>query len=330
MVPVVDMNKKIYYQELDIVKGIAILLVIMGHAFTNHPVDIKGNMPELFQFMINNAQMPLFFVASGFLFNLKERWNVIIYKKTFRILIPYLAFSIITLVLRTVFASYTNSGAPSITKVLISVLTGGYYWFLYGLMVMMIICRLLGTKQRLIIIALGSIFISIVLPENSPIIVQKIFHYLFFFISGVFMKSVYHSISINNWKFYLIVSLFSFVIYVTLGNYQYIIVKLYIAPTFGCIAFWSISIVIRKCFKRELFLSYFGRYSLQYYLNHLLIVLPCYYLAKYIGFHSSFASWLVIVCATIFISFVMFKLEKQYYISRLICGFQSCKANKLY
>lgn len=70
MVPVVDMNKKIYYQELDIVKGIAILLVIMGHAFTNHPVDIKGNMPELFQFMINNAQMPLFFVASGFLFNL--------------------------------------------------------------------------------------------------------------------------------------------------------------------------------------------------------------------------------------------------------------------
>lgn len=33
------MKKKIF-EEVNILEGIAIILVIMGHAFTNHPIDI--------------------------------------------------------------------------------------------------------------------------------------------------------------------------------------------------------------------------------------------------------------------------------------------------
>lgn len=62
------MTEKTYYQEIDIVKGIAILLVILGHSFCSHPLNLAEKLPLLGE-VVRSFQMPLFFVASGFLFS---------------------------------------------------------------------------------------------------------------------------------------------------------------------------------------------------------------------------------------------------------------------
>lgn len=63
-------EKKYYYPELDIVKGIAIIIVICGHT-----VSDTFDLPWYFQYFLVSFSMPLFMVASGFLFTLKDDWS---------------------------------------------------------------------------------------------------------------------------------------------------------------------------------------------------------------------------------------------------------------
>lgn len=68
--------------SIDILKGIAIILVVVGH---NTNQDIKD--------MIFCFHMPLFFVLSGYLFSPKPI-NKYLYRSTSRLLLPYISFLI--------------------------------------------------------------------------------------------------------------------------------------------------------------------------------------------------------------------------------------------
>ena len=80
------MERKRY---LDVAKGIALILVIWGHA----GMSIPGLGTAIIQF-----HMPLFFVVSGYLFkNTHERMKDRIVKKAKRLLVPYFIFSVVYL-----------------------------------------------------------------------------------------------------------------------------------------------------------------------------------------------------------------------------------------
>lgn len=98
-----------YYREIDILKGIAILLVIWGHCFCSHPINIGSQLPLLGD-VVRSFQMPLFFVASGFLFSTKGGFSKFIHKKATRLVVPYLSFGILSVCLRFIFSSITNGG----------------------------------------------------------------------------------------------------------------------------------------------------------------------------------------------------------------------------
>lgn len=100
-------QKVIYYPHLDVLKGIAILLMVMGHVIPwtlGEPLFIQQPLSELYGSelylsviyrLIYSFHMPLLFFASGFLFYRAEHHgtnylkNTII-KRVHRILIPYL------------------------------------------------------------------------------------------------------------------------------------------------------------------------------------------------------------------------------------------------
>lgn len=100
-------QKVIYYPHLDVLKGIAILLMVMGHVIPwtlGEPLFIQQPLSELYSSelylsviyrLIYSFHMPLLFFASGFLFYRVEHHgtnylkNTII-KRIHRILIPYL------------------------------------------------------------------------------------------------------------------------------------------------------------------------------------------------------------------------------------------------
>lgn len=81
------MVKRIHY--LDYAKGIAIILVVLGHIFSG------GNIKTY----IYSFHMPLFFIISGYLFNYSnvKSFKEFINKKIKAYLIPYVTFSIINI-----------------------------------------------------------------------------------------------------------------------------------------------------------------------------------------------------------------------------------------
>ncbi len=78
------MNQRISY--LDILKGIGIVYMIMGHTWFG----------ENFDYYIHAFNMPLFFIASGFLYTEKKQITLKEYckKKAKSLLIPYIIFAI--------------------------------------------------------------------------------------------------------------------------------------------------------------------------------------------------------------------------------------------
>lgn len=76
--------KKVRLEYIDILKGIGIVLVVLGHITKDR---------ELFQF-IYAFHMPLFFIVSGYF--LHEKKNFII-SQAKSLLIPYFVFGILSL-----------------------------------------------------------------------------------------------------------------------------------------------------------------------------------------------------------------------------------------
>ena len=71
--------------EIDILKGLGILAMVAGHV----------GFGELFNFAIHPFNMPLFFLASGFLYRCKGSFSLSIKKKVKTLLVPYLLFGLL-------------------------------------------------------------------------------------------------------------------------------------------------------------------------------------------------------------------------------------------
>lgn len=89
------MNSKKRDISVDILKGIGIILVVIGHA----------NCPQVLRAAIYSFHMPLFFICSGFFFSLKDVSNYknFIQRRVLRLYIPFVKWSILFLFLHNFF-----------------------------------------------------------------------------------------------------------------------------------------------------------------------------------------------------------------------------------
>lgn len=142
--------------------------------------------------------MPLFFLTLVFLFKTELDWITLFKKKISRILIPYATFCILTIILRTAFATFTNSRAPIPVDAVYRFFTGGYCWFLYSLFIMMVVCWLVRKILCLGVIMLFQIVTSLLYNDIQPVILQKSIHYIFFFVVDIFLRDYYNNIHLNN------------------------------------------------------------------------------------------------------------------------------------
>ena len=81
--------KSNHYEILDILKGIAIFMVVWGHLIDNENI--------LYRYL-NNLHLPLFFGISGFLLAnslTKYSCKVIFIKKLKRLLLPFFSWSVV-------------------------------------------------------------------------------------------------------------------------------------------------------------------------------------------------------------------------------------------
>ena len=65
-----------HYREIDILRGIAIILVILGHAIIVYPVNLMNVVwcKSVFSFVIT-LHMPIFFGVAGFCFHQNKSYT---------------------------------------------------------------------------------------------------------------------------------------------------------------------------------------------------------------------------------------------------------------
>jgi fucose 4-O-acetylase-like acetyltransferase len=132
---------------IDNIKVFACILVTLGHfmqSMTNSQLITACWLTRWFNDTIYLFHVPLFFVCSGFVYQKYSRidsfagWGGNILKKLITLGIPYLTFSLITWLLKTVFSGSVNmENQDLLTTLLVEPVAP--YWFLYGLFLMFLL-----------------------------------------------------------------------------------------------------------------------------------------------------------------------------------------------
>ena len=174
--------------EIDILRGIAAILMILGHSFIVYPVDIS-QIPwcHYTGHFIYTFHMELFFVLAGAVYYCSD-YKKFMVKKVKRILVPYIFFGIITLLLKA-FGGAAINGVESTGEGIIKFLfRGGNYWFLYVLFILFAIYpwieKLLKTWQAEAIFALAVLILRQFTIVTDYLAIRNVLYYLPYFVAG--------------------------------------------------------------------------------------------------------------------------------------------------
>lgn len=316
------MIQKKYYPELDALKGVAILFIILSHSFCEFPIDLRSNLPVLSHFACSFA-LCLFFICSGFLFRDDISWSVFFKKKGDRLLIPLLFFGYVNVALRLAMAPLTRSHMG--WGVLLYPLTGQLYWFLYSLFLIMVLDKALrgfGLLKYIVAIAL-LILHEYILGDIALFTINRTSYFYAFFVLGRIIYQHYENLyswTVKN-KFILVLFLLIFCVAFLLSHTIYdwdntpALIGKYFVPLSACGFLWVLFVLCEAYAESSLgIFHYFGRYSLQYYLNHMLVLLVAFYCGKMVFSYSNsyIVSLLSIFCLTVLICFVMLRIEQRF------------------
>lgn len=189
------------YNELDLMKGIGIILVYLGHSF-----NLKGLVGNsIYSYLWNTIysfHMPLFFLISGFLMNngkdiqLKKYYT----HKIKRILVPYFFINLIDFFPRTLFPNLVNSKFDIMrvffygTKIT---------WFIYTLFMIFMIFPFLEKcilkKDRYYLFGIILILVNYfkVFSKIEIFSINVVVGYLLYFYIGYTIRPIYKNKVVN-------------------------------------------------------------------------------------------------------------------------------------
>lgn len=268
---------------VDNIKVIACVLVLLGHFFQSmvkSDLMAETNLYLWFNRTIYYFHVPLFFIASGYLYQKYSnvdnliKWKNNIVKKLIALGIPYFTFSLCAWLLKVIFSKSVNNEATSLLDALF-INPSAPYWYLYALFFLFVVTptfKNVKTANKAFIIA---IFVSIISPyiDTHIYAVNTILTNEIWFMFGIcFAMNDIRTYIVNTNKsiiygvmlgiIFLIVSI---IIYVR--NLHGIGVNLLM----GVLACLSIKTVIINCFKdnkQNLLFGFLAKYTMPIFVMH--------------------------------------------------------------
>lgn len=276
-------------KEINYIKGIAILLVFIGHAATPSFL-IRPYIYEFIVQLIYSIHMPLFFLVSGFLsykiinINLGENYVSFIKNKFYRLGVPFLTISFITnsIIISLKLILHEPISIDSLIEMIKTVFlypengVMGALWFMYTLFFINLIVPFI-VKLPLKPIILLLILINIFIPKYINFLaISRISFFLIYFLIGLYFRIYYKNNAFKNILAFKKIILF-IVSIICIFSYSYIItneifVQKYILSTLnficGLCGIILILIIIEKNKNSKLYnmLSYLGKYSIDIYI----------------------------------------------------------------
>lgn len=294
------MAKK-YYEEIDILKGIAIAMVILGHAVIRYPINLhEVAWTKAVYDWVETMHMPLFFLISGYCFSFLGDYRLFLKKKIQRILIPYVAFNLIDCVPRAAMSFLVNRPKSIVESIESILLYGGEYWFLYALFAFFVffplICPYIKSTKAKCVFLLAALLLKFVPGLPKVFILYRMAYHFFYFAVGFALKNVLQIDMASSWvenhKFssaalagiIVIAQVFLIPVYVRDYNQVYGVALALI----GIVLCYVVAVLIKLPFIRNLFRE-FGKYSLQLYLlNGFMLVFSRQFVVGILGISEPF------------------------------------------
>lgn len=271
-----------HFDEIDICKGIAILLVLIFHSFILYPIRLI-DIPWCHYVMdvIGSFFMPVFFLVSGFLFaNSKNKQYLhILSSKVKRLLIPLISYEAVTLGIKLVVPSLINRKVSGIGSYITDlILGGGELWFVYVLFFIFIAWGFLLSKMKPWLVIFSIILCQILHLTvggfaNNIFLNDRFFYYSVFFMLGYLTYPFIRDLLNSKKAFICFAILFAIVNVIFVEQIPRVINWLLIAPIIGSLFCWTASFQISKT-RLSKFFSYCGKYSLQFYIFNGFALVP--------------------------------------------------------
>lgn len=283
---------------IDIGKGIAIILVVIGHTFRDEMCE--NYFAYFIKTLIYTFHMPLFMSISGYVFSLSidramENPRGFLVKKINSLMIPFVLYSMVLYLLFYVANQiaffkivFSNTGYRTLSfySYLISVLKGNnpygvHLWYIYSLFIItvfsyaIIMAVYAMHKEKIIkyIIPMLAIIVWVLRFYIDPkiTIIYRTMYYGTFYILGITWKSVIikkkaivNLLSIFSWFFLFLISVRT----IDNGNMIFKLIKIP-ADLFAINSIFSLGKILdNKTKKASKALSYLGRKSFTIYLIH--------------------------------------------------------------
>ena len=273
------MMERITY--IDLLKGIAIILVVMGHMFEPYTDWLDSPINQ----MIYSVHMPLFIFLSGFVFHVydgKRGWLKTIIKRAFALLLPFYSFS----------ALYCYTKGLLYTDMLVMNEMHYGYWFtlvLFEIFAISLFVDVLvrnivhwgGQKYEVYIDVIINIIMILALlavakiesipsPYDSLFSTDKVCKYYMFFQMGRFIHT-YPKLSCmfkKQWLYLLCITTY-FILFLHYGyELQSVNIISFILPICGIVVITNVVERNQKVLEFHGILSKIGKYSLEIYLIH--------------------------------------------------------------
>lgn len=139
---------------IDIAKGIAIICVVVGHVVASYHesgIYLSNTWWNFLHQVMYSFHMPLFVLLGGILFSLSNGKDTVkrkIIKKIINYGIPYVAFSVLWVLMKVLFSSITNSSVSITELALIGIYPISFMWYIYALLIMQSIQIIISTVNE--------------------------------------------------------------------------------------------------------------------------------------------------------------------------------------
>lgn len=128
------------WKEMDILRGMAILMVLLYHSIIVFPLDLHEiQWCKTLHTFLWTVQMPLFFLVSGFCYSFRGGYGAYALRKCRRILVPHVIFSVLDILPRLIPNPLVHEQMDAKGAVLDFLLYGGSDWFLWTLFVIVMV-----------------------------------------------------------------------------------------------------------------------------------------------------------------------------------------------
>lgn len=186
-------------EEIDYLRGIAAILMILGHSFIVYPIDISNETCcSAIQHWIYTFHMELFFVVAGMVYRCTDYKRYIL-NKVKRIVVPYFFWGTISMLLH-VFGGAMVNGTVTFKEGIIKLLfKGGDYWFLYTIFLLYaiypIIDRYIYSIKRKTFFVICTILLGTFFSLSDTLVLDNIVYYIPYFMLGCMFRTIRRDIS---------------------------------------------------------------------------------------------------------------------------------------